>query len=335
MKKRLLFVSMLVLSMFFNIGVAGAVDITLEDIANSFNSCQTVDSYKDYNMDISAKVDGNKISVGYKAGEVDTRTEYILEDNILSAFIPEKDALAGLSTLMILVDSIGQLHGYDDGDMFYTLNGPEIQDYTIENEGFEMKEIEDEGYQIKIDINKKIPLTDFSDYYIKMDDLEDFELDILSSSDGGSISGKKGPIRYNISKYGAIEISIDEEDGLTNRAYNTLLTFLEAIYGKDKVEYFKENYESVEVGNKSFDDFNIELSEEEQVEKGVRYGTLKVTIGSSEYEEEYEEIYEDDVIDEKNDLIKKEVIICFTVICVVGIGGLCLMILEKRKDKRE
>ena len=335
MKKRLLFVSMLVFSIFFNIVVAGAANITLKDIADSFNNCKTVNSYKEYGMDLSAKAEDNKLIIRYKAGDIDANTEYLLKDSIISAVIKKEDAMPGLFTATILVDSIGKLHGYQDGDMFDTLNTEEIQKYTVEKEGFEVKEIDNGGYEIKVDIDKKIPLVDMSEKYIKISDLDEVEIDILKSKEHGNINGIKGPLSYYVGKFDNIEIYVAERGGLTNRAYNTLLTFIELLFDKDKVEYFKENYENFVVGNKTFDDFNIELNVKGDVPTARDgFSVLKLTIGDVDNgKEDINNSYEGDAIDDRRSVIRKEIIICFSVICVLGIGGLCFMALEKRKNK--
>ena len=49
-------------------------------------------------------------------------------------------------------------------------------DYTVENEGFELKE-NGGCYAVKMDIDKKVPLVDLTDYYLKP---EEFDTTVLN-----------------------------------------------------------------------------------------------------------------------------------------------------------
>lgn len=56
-------------------------------------------------------------------------------------------------------------------------------------------------------------------------------------------------------------ISLSESNALTDATYNTILSLLEIIFEEEKyINYFKENYNSITIGNKTFYGFVIETN---------------------------------------------------------------------------
>lgn len=256
---------------------------TLEQIVNTFNNCSTVKEYASYGSVYNASSNGNKFTIAVTANNTTSNVEYTLENTILSANFSGNDAFTGLFVTMILVDSIGQLHGYSDGELFTTLNSDKISSYSIENEGFEAKEISDNNYQIKIDISKKIPLIDVSDAYIEISDLQDLKQYIAGD---GSAEKSKGNIWFNKSGYhGENTLLIAEKEGLTNNTYKSILSIIEVMFESSKVsDYFSSNYSGISVGNKEFTGFKIEINptktefEEKLIPSDNGYKFARITI---------------------------------------------------------
>ena len=246
-----------------NLTIVSAATVTMSEVTDKFNTCKTVESYKQYDYNYAAKVEGNKFVVEMNTPESSDAVEFDINGTVLNALFTQEDSFRGLVATMLITDCVGQLHGYEDGELFDTLNSEQIGNYTIDNEGFEIKAQDDGNYEVKIDINKKLPLADFSNTYITVEDLDDFVAGILSSDEGGSVSGSKGPLRYYVSVYGEDEttIYIGEKDGISDRTYNSLMSFFEVMFNsKDIASYFQSNYSGIAEGNKSFNGFTIEVN---------------------------------------------------------------------------
>ena len=287
MSKKVIISILVLMCLMFGAMVVNA-EVSLQQVVDSFNNCETVNSYKgyDYNYNAEAKVD--KLIVTIKAPEVDAKVEYDYGNGILHGVFSSDDALNGLITTTILVDAVGQVHGYKDGELFLTLNSDQILGYTVDNEGFEIKEKENGEYDVKIDINKKIPLADFSETFIEVADIDEFVVDLVHSDEPGSFYASKGPLVYQIQKYDNIVIYLAERDGLTQRAYNSMLSFVNVIFDSEKaVDYFKSNYSNLAEGNKTFDGFDISLNviEEDMPEFGDEYSVLKLVIDKQSAED--------------------------------------------------
>ena len=285
MKKRLfmmVFILILIIS-FANINYAA--NITLEQIVSKFNNCESVKQYANYGSIWKASSDDKNINITIEANGNTAELEYVLEGNILSTSLEGDDAISGAMVSMVLIDCIGQLHGYSDGELFATLNSEEIQNYTLENEGIEIKQ-DTTKYIIKVDITKKIPLVDFSETYIEVSDLEDLKEFI---SGDGSAQTSKGNIAFWKGGYdNEMTVVIGEKEKLTENAYKSILSVLKVMFNSDKAtNYFKENYSNISIGDKEFNGFKIEKNptktsmEEVVLGKDDTYQFVRITIDKS------------------------------------------------------
>lgn len=237
---------------------------------------------------MKAEVRNNNLLITSKTSEATTKFEFKLEGSILSCNFSSGEALTGLMTTSMLIDSIGQIHGYKDGELFDTLNSEQIKNYTVENEGLEVKEAEDGKYDVKIDINKRLPLADFSNVYIEAKDMDNFLLDILHSDEPGYFYASKGEISYKVEKYDSFIVYIAEKNELTERTYKSILSFIEAAFENENVvDYFKNNYVNIAEGNKAFDGFEVILnpSDVDLPEFKENYKTLELVIDKEKVEE--------------------------------------------------
>lgn len=256
---------------------------TLEQIINAFNNCSTVKEYATYGSVWNASSNGNKLTISVTVNSTTTNLEYTLEGSILSANFSGDETFTGLVVSRVLIDSIGQLHGYSDGELFTTLNSDKISSYSVENEGLEVKELTEESYQIKIDISKKIPLIDVSNVYIEISDLEDFK-DYISGD--GSAEKSKGNVWFNKNGYnGENTVLIAEKDGLTDNTYKSILSIIEVMFdSREASDYFKSNYSGISVGNKEFTGVKIEINptktefEERLIPSDSGYEFARITI---------------------------------------------------------
>lgn len=170
MKKGLKLIVIFVLSIMF----AGTTKVyaetpTLEQIVNTFNNSSAVEKYHtDTGGSLNAAIGENNSSIDVTSTTADTpelsgaivKYNYPLEGSILSADI-QLDSDSSNHELFVwelLVDSIGQLYGYEEGELLELLEKDEISDYTLSTEGYEYGEKENGHYAFKIDLSKKVPL---------------------------------------------------------------------------------------------------------------------------------------------------------------------------------
>jgi hypothetical protein len=223
--------------------------ISLNQIAEKFISSKVIKEYKESGIEISATASDDVLNIKYK----DTNYKYILNDNILSISL-KADDMAGAVMLIAVVDSVGQLHGYNDGQTYITLNSDEIKTYTIEK-GIETTQTGD-TVNVKIDINKKLELVDLSNTYIEVTDLNDLADSI--KGDGTAQTSKGNLIFYKTGYDDEAVITIGEKDELTSNAYNTILSAVEVIFGNNEAVLFAQYYPSLQ--EKSYGKYNMELN---------------------------------------------------------------------------
>ena len=243
---------------------------TLDKIAETFNKSSMVERYAEAGQTLKATSGENKISVTIvsdstksdETGPAIALYEYNLNGTILSGEVLMSDSGEGMMSYIIwimLVDSVGQLHGYDDGELFTTLNSDDIVNYSLEKEGYEIKEKRENVYEAKVDISKKIPLMDMSDTYIEVSDLEDMEKFI---SGDGSAELNKGNVWFNKSGHdGDYTVLVAEKGNLTSNAYNSILSILTVMFGSSAAaDYFEANYPNIGSETKEFKGIKIEVN---------------------------------------------------------------------------
>jgi len=221
--------------------------VSLEQIAEKFKTATTPKSYIDFSLPFSVEIE--KQSLIIQANEKEYK--YNLDNSILSITLP-KDNMDGIMMTFALIDSIEQLHGYEDGQIIQKLlNITEMLEYKIDR-GIEIVYSEN-NITIKVDINKRLELIDFSNYYIETKDLANVA-DFIKGE--GCIQKNKGYVILH--KCGSNEeaiITIGEKDSLTNNTYKTLLSVVEIIFGAEEKNNFASVFPKIE--NKTHERYNL------------------------------------------------------------------------------
>ena len=226
--------------------------VTLEEIVETFLNSGTIKSYEEYGVPVTATIDNQSIIVNFE----EEQYQLNLEGEILSATIDKEREFSGTLMFAAIVDSIGQLHGYSEGETYLTLNSEEIKTYTLDK-GFE---IADDGnaVTIKTNINKKLELLDLANIYITTDDLISYA-DFIK--DDGCSQRSKGNFIFHKSGYGyEATITIGEKGNLTDNAYNSLLSVMEVIYGEEESAWFTSEFPILE--NKVSGRYNLTVNPE-------------------------------------------------------------------------
>jgi len=258
-----------------NTNINNNVVVTLEQVAEKITNCKTVKSYIDSGTNVVVEVKNNILNIKVATANY----EYTLSNGILSSIIPKTDFSGGIF-MMAVIDSVGQVHGYEDGKLFATLNSEEAKKYTLKD-GVEIVENED-NVTVKIDINKKMVLADFSNIYLKVSDLQD-GIDYIKEN--GSYQTSKGDlIFYKMGYDDEAIISIGEKSNLTDNAYKSILSTIEIIFDKNEADYFAKQCPTLT--NKTFGKYiveiNPELSDMEDFIFGDKdYKLVRVTIDKS------------------------------------------------------
>ena len=126
---------------------------------------------------------------------------------------------------------------------------------------------DEQTIKMSMDTTKKFEVVDFSNIYITEEDIVDPDdkvnkyLHISTSQSKGNVQLSTSPSRFENN----IEIQIAEEGQLTANTYKSLLSTLNVLFkNKDIVKYFTDNYSSLDIGNKEFDGFKMEVNPEER-----------------------------------------------------------------------
>lgn len=257
----------LVISVFFilifisTFTVSYASNSTLSEVTNNLNSfiqntqqyihiysCTATNTENTLNINLIDKLNEPKVTESY---------EYSLSNNILSR-TTSTDNYYETTAFMLLLDCIGQVHGYLPGDLYCTLKFDQMSDYTLEKDGFSVKTLENETYELKADISKTI---DMSNLYFEESDLGDF----------GKITDSAFFLQKGFLEIGQLpswntdtEFSffIAERNNLTENTYKSLLTIINRIFDNSEnvLNYFKENFPNLNVGTREFAGFKITVA---------------------------------------------------------------------------
>jgi len=251
---------LIVLALIFLIGLSintksNAATITLEQIVEKINSSKDVAKFQEDDITVTATCTANTITMDFNCISIDGTpktftTIFTLEDNILSAETPDG------SNFQILMNALGQLHGYEDGEIFATLMNcayrDEYRSCTLDNEGFEYDEQEN---VIRINIDKIMPLEQFTNTIFDMSDYaklcdDEWKTPVMRKDDMIWSDG-----------YMFISQSNDKES-----LYKNILFCLELQYERFKPEgitleelttYFKTYYPDLSQGSKNFKGIEI------------------------------------------------------------------------------
>lgn len=262
MKKVFIFSFLIFTILLSLLNTSYAATPTLEQIVNAFNNCEIVKRWANSESENSFLASNNDttLTITVVMSNVTTEVVYTLDGNILSTTLTQ-DNITGAMASMYLIDSIGQLHGYEDGELFATLNSEEAMNYTLDNDGLEIKQFDNKHVSIKVDITKKIPLADFSNTYIEVSDLKNLKEYI---SGDGSAEKSKGNIYFHKDGYdGEYSLIVAEKNALTENTYKSMLSILEVMFdSKEPVSYFQNNFPNLSTSNKEFQGIKVEINPE-------------------------------------------------------------------------
>lgn len=263
---RLFFIMILTMSL----GIVYAEDVTIDKVVEAFNTGEVVEEYKSYGGSVVATYDDDSIDVVAILEGQTYNISYNLNGTIITANIDSNSENSFLEAIIFLgiIDDIGELYGYGNGELSKTVNSEQVSEYTLAEEGFEMTKVSETVQEIKIDYSKKVPLIDFSGVYVEVKDLEKYKEYI---ADDGQAGTTKGNIYiYKFGYNGEYEILVGEKDEVTEASYKSILSMIEVMFDGRAVKYFKDNYPSISE-DKSFDGFEIKVNYSDPEDNDVTY----------------------------------------------------------------
>lgn len=263
---RLFFIMILTMSF----GIVYAEDVTIDKVIEAFNTGDIAEQYNGSGGSAVATYDNDSVDIVITVEGQTYNVSYNLNGTIITANIDSNSENAFLEAYIFLglIDDIGELYGYGNGELSKTVNSEQVLEYTLAEEGFEMTQVSETVQEIKIDYSKKVPLIDFSGVYVEVKDLEKYKEYI---ADDGQAGTTKGDIYiYKFGYNGEYEILVGEKDELTEASYQSILSMIEVMFDGRAVKYFKDNYPSISE-DKSFDGFEIKVNYNDPEDNDVTY----------------------------------------------------------------
>lgn len=267
---------------------------TLEQIKNVFNACETVEKY---NADLStmnmlAAVEGSNLTITVTEGSTITNIVYTLSGNVLTTEYTEgvsrkRDLLPIVTN--IVVDCIEQFHGYQDGQMFNTLNSGEVEKtYTLETQGLKINQTRN-VYQAQIDISKVIPAIDVNLTIT----VADFDTQKDKMTGEGEVRVAKGNVRvYKTTVNGIDYITVGEKGNFSKPADAAIDSAMTVFFGSNaKFNYFKENFPNISAGNVQCEGIKVEINptltpaEEFEYGRKLEYNIVRITVDKGAVDE--------------------------------------------------
>ncbi len=216
----------------------------LETIVSYFNS----NNYKDSNI-ISSK-QNNKIIISYTSSTENKDYEYQYSDNILTTSFNINDVTA-METLKIMLASVAENLGKSYTDIITKFDALDLTTYSI-SEGIYFEENEN---LINVQINTNVGLTIKEAEYFTQSDLN------INEINEGSFNITKDNLKLNINGIENPIVTISESPIISINSYNSILSVISILFNDTTTSnYFKNNYSSINIGNKTFNGFKIEIN---------------------------------------------------------------------------
>ena len=237
--------------------------ITLNDILNNFNNSDNIAILRQqYN--IIGYVENNKLIISVNEGNNEPVLYEFYQNNRTLTFNYNKDDQLARKISIIIIDNIGQFNGLEKNEVYNYISSIDLTISTVD--GVEMID-NGETYQLNIDLDKKIDISNLETMYIDINDLKNYE-DFLKNA--GTFSLMKGNLLfYKQGDDKTTTITIGEKDNSSTLTYNSILSVIEMLY-PNELETFKVKYP--QLATISFDRYIITLNPELTGEVASQFG---------------------------------------------------------------
>lgn len=258
--------ALFVLLLFINLTIVNA-EVTIDQIVSGLNN----------NMkSINATYDSDSINIDATEMLDGFTCEIELNGNIISStYDPmNNDSIYRHTFFTFLVNEISKLYGYEEYELFLTINSKQSDKYDLERDGLKK---EKSGYVIsyQIDFTKKIPLVDYSNSYIKETDLAEYT---KYYQEGASLTFNAmvdNLFLWVNTDASNLEIVIGETKGVTQSSYKSLNTVLSIMFRNKKINsYFEDNIKDLNKDSK-IDGVEIYVDDEQVKNNYSQYEEFK------------------------------------------------------------
>ena len=208
----------------------------LEKISKTFNSLDDVISLnKQENTSLTSSSSVDSITITAKGDNYNNTFVYKLTGNLLTASGSSEDTFFAMSATY-LEAAISKLYNVNPKDVYATINSEGVKNYTVEKDGF-ANSTTDNTTTYVLNISMPLKTIDFSSTYITENDLTPYS-DMLRTP--GFVQATINGITFHKqSDDYSIVISIGEENEITDKTYNSAISFIKMIYGSEEADHFK------------------------------------------------------------------------------------------------
>ena len=254
-----------------NSGNSADANEQLVALGEAFQNLDMMKEYLEYDgYKVESSVDGDTLKIAMGMEDYMTESSFTLDGDILTMDGGMTDDQIFSAITIAIAKAV--MDGNDEDLATAALTHNSVLDMTLEDNGL-LIDVDNQIFQM--DLSKPMTLMDMSDVYVTLDDLGEFDPDYQS------FAGHAGLIGYsiNIDNYGGDSVLTVAEPGeLTERAYKSLLTLVEFVYGKDAADDFASKYP--EIADASFDNYVVTINPENEEESmfGDEYQVLELVV---------------------------------------------------------
>lgn len=186
------------------------------------------------------------------------------ERGVISASVNvnEQDILFFDEAVSKVFEAVAVYNGYDADNARYSLTKDILNSKSLEEDGYQYTTLNNVT-RFWVFTNKKLNLANKEEVYIKDSDIESMT-DILKNKLQYKLIEKVGIVlEKNVSYARNLVFVIYEQEQLTERTYNSLMTLLRNVIGREEViQYVKTNYPVItRAGTLTLDGISISLNE--------------------------------------------------------------------------
>lgn len=252
----------------------------LEDITAYINDSIVVKNLSDDGIKIEATNSENEITIYYEFEDTNINYTYKLTNNNLSSNFENDDEIAKL-VLKIVLTANAQTLNESYSDIVTNFPSLDLTSYSI-GEGLSYTVL-DKTYVI-VNLNKSLIIKDPE--YFTINDLSSKSTEIIDRN----YNSQKNNLKIMVYGEDSSIITISEAPDLSYYSYNSIISVLNIIFGDNIpiINYFKTNYSSINIGNKTFNGFKIELyptlNDNEKLNFNETDKIIRITINENQIE---------------------------------------------------
>ena len=207
----------------------------------------------------------NKNNIVFSKTENNEETiEFTFDNGIMVSSVKEKETDMDFykDTISMVFEAVAVYNGYDAINARYSLTEDILVNKKLGEDGYQYTSLNNVA-RFMVTTKKKLNLANKEEVYIKESDLQGIE-DVITNKLQYRLIEKVGiALEKNVSYSRNLVFVIYEQEMLSSRTYNSLLTLIKMVTGNSKlVEYVSSNYPIItRAGTLTLDGISISLNE--------------------------------------------------------------------------